>query len=545
MNRQNNSNQQPSTLTTALHILTTLAVALGIRAYLWLKVPHVIMLNEADGMGYISIARNIVENFSISNSIHFPPFYPALIAISSLIVGNYESGARFTSIVAGSCMVVPFYLGCRYLMPARAAFCAALFAAFFGTFVDYDLQPLSQATYTGLIATGVWLGLRYIKIPSRISLAGFAMTSAAIYLTRPEGILFYVANLPIMMYVVYSTEKDLKERLKSWAVLLISFIVPFILYVFSLKRYTGYWSISGKSGVTSIGIDASMKLLPGGKTYGETMAGSAGLSSLIPSFSGFMKTYLTQLGKFTTLVYSTLPHSMLIIALIGIVVIAFNMFRQERSGRMRAVCRNWIFLSPLAMILPVMAFDKIAVTTGYILPFFMVVFGCCAMGLVWLEVMITEWIGKLFLLPENLRRQIPLAVLASALFSAFMLIPFYQSISSDEFRFLSAQQDFLLRQTGHWVGSKTDKKAIIMARWSNIGYYGNRDWTGLVDGSVDEVTEYARRHGVTHIVIDSDAVPRRRPKLASLLDPASTHPGLIPVYVDQQFNTRVVVYQVH
>lgn len=544
MQQQTTTERQPGARLHLLNISLLFACALAIRIYLWQTFPHVIFLHEADGMGYISIARNIIENFSISNATHFPPFYPALIALFTLISGNYDSGARLASIVMGSGMVIPFYLACTYLMPFRAALCAALFAACFGPFVDYSLQPISQATYIGLIAFGVWIGLRCIKSSSLPSLALFGMTSAAIYLTRPEGILFFAINLPILIYAIVSQRPEAAYRLRRSGLLIISFLLPFLGYVLCLKRFTGIWSISGKSGVTSIGVDASMKIVSGGKTYGEMAAGKAGLADLVPSFSAFMTTYLTQLGKFTTVAAASLPLIMFILALVGVAALLYDLFRNERGSRMRALCRYWMFLSPLAMIVPVMAFDKISISTGYILPFFMILFCFSAKGMVWLEWLATEWLGKLCSISADVRRYIPLAVVATVILSWQIYMPLYRWLSSDEFRFMSGQQDFLLRTTGHWFSGNTAKAAKLMARWSNIGYYGERGWVGLADGSISEVTEYARRQGVSYIVIDSDAVPRRRPQLVSLLNPSASHPGLTPVYADQQYDTRVIIYRV-
>jgi 4-amino-4-deoxy-L-arabinose transferase-like glycosyltransferase len=537
--------QTKNNVTSYVHILAALALSLGIRSYLWLKFPHVIMLHEADGIGYISIARAIVENFSLSNSTHFPPFYPALIAVVSLVVGNYETGARVTSILMGSCMVIPFYLACRHLMSARASFCAILFSAFFGSFVDYSLQPLSQSTYSCLIATGVWLGLSAIASPARPTLACFGAVSAAIYLTRPEGVMFYAVNLPVLFYVLISSQPETKERLKNCALLLLSFSVPFIWYTANLKRYTGHWTISGKSAVTSIGIDASLKLLPGGITYADSVSGTAGITSMFSSLSGLMRIYMAQLGKFTVLVYETLPGVMLVIFCLGIILLLCGPFGHGKTEGLRRVCLTWVFLSPLAMIAPVMAFDKIAVSTGYILPFFMIACGCCAKGLECLEGLVQKIGSILDAVPTAVLQRIPLALAACLAISWVTLTPLLRSLASDEFRLISGQQEYLLRQTGHWIRSHTGSSSVIMSRYSNIGYYADRTWAGLVDGSVEEVTDYARQHGVTHIVIDSDTVPRRRPGLKRLLDPASDHPGLAAIHADQQFDTRVVIYRVN
>ena len=532
-------------ITTTLHISIALVVAFGIRAYLWLVFPHVIFLHEADAIGYIGIARNIIENFSISNAIHFPPFYPALIAVSSLVVGNYEAGARWASIVVGAGMVVPLYLACRQLMSSRAAFCAALLAAGFDQFVDYGLQPISQATYSALIALGLWLGLLCVRKPALALLAAFGMTSAAIYLTRPEGILFFVFNFPLLLYVIGKDTKELKGRLTRILVLSAGFLIPFLWYVSFLKHFTGNWSLSGKSGVTSIGVDASLKLLPGGLTYGESMAGTAGISNLVPSVAAFIKTYLTQLGKFALVAYSVLPVIVFVLAATGMALLVSELFRQERATRMKTLCNLVLFLSPLIMLAPVMAFDKISVTPGYILPFFIVVLCCSAKGIDWLESLLVKKIEKLAIIPAVLKKNISLAVIASLLLSWYLFLPVYQRISSDEFQFMTAQQDFLLRQTGHWFLLNTDKNAKLMSRWSNISYYGERGWIALADGSIGEVTTYAKRNGITHIVIDTDSVPRRRPQLINLLDPSIPQAGLTPVYADERFYTRVVIYQVN
>jgi 4-amino-4-deoxy-L-arabinose transferase-like glycosyltransferase len=545
MQDQIKTEQQPNTISTAVYISILFLFACGIRIYLWQHFPHVIFLHEADGMGYISIARNIIDNFSISNATHFPPAYPAVIAVFSLITGNYESGARLASIVMGSGMVVPLYLACTYLMPVRAAFCAALFAACFGPFVDYSLQPISQATYMGLIAFGVWTGLRCVKAASLNSLALFSMTSVAIYLTRPEGILFFAINLPILIYAIFTQYPNSAQRLKYCGLVISSFFLPFLAYIVLLKRITGAWSISGKSGVTTIGVDASMKIVSGGKTYGEVAAGKAGLMDLVPNLSDFITTYLTQFGKFSTVVAASLPGIMFILAVIGCARLVYELFNKQLGDGMKALCLCWIFLSPLVILLPVMAFDKISVSTSYVLPFYMVLFCFSAKGIVWLEKLTLEWCGNLGLLPVKVRRNIPLAVIASLILSWYMYTPIYQWLASDEFQFMARQQNFLLRTTGRWFSSNSDKSAKLMARWSNIGYYGDRAWVGLADGSISEVTEYARQHGVSYIVIDSDAVPRRRPQLVALLNPSQFHPGLEPVYADEQFNTRVIIYRIN
>ena len=321
-------------------------------------------------------------------------------------------------------------------------------------------------------------------------------------------------------------------------------MVPFLWYVICIKRVTGSWSISGKSGLTSMGVDASMKLLPSGLTYGESMAGKAGIANLFPSMLGFLKIYVTQLGKFAMVAYSSLPGIVFIVAAVGLALLVYELCRREPAARLKSVCQFAMFLSPLIMLVPVMAFDKIALATSYILPFFIVLLGCSAKGIVWMEGLLARQVERLISTPTVMKQGLSVAVIAAVILSWHSLAPLYKGLSSEDFKDFSGQQDFLLRQTGHWFLNYTDKTAKIMARWSNIGYYGERRWHGLADGSIDDLIVYARRSGVTHIVIDSDAVPRRRPQLKDLLEPSIPHPGLVPVYAEDRFGTRVVIYLV-
>lgn len=538
LNHSGNHVTRPS----LIHILIVLVLAFGIRIYFLISFPHVITLNEADGIAYISIARNIVENFSISNSIHFPPFYPSLIALFSLITGEYESAARWVSIVMGSGMVVPMYLACRYFMSSRASFCAALVAACFLPFVSFSLQPISQSTYVMMISLSVWFGLRCVRMPSWSSLAAFGVTSAAIYLTRPEGILFFTFNFPMLVFVIYKDSKSLKLRFSCMFALAAGFFMPFLWYVICLKRFTGKWIISGKSGVTSIGVDESLKMLPSGLTFIESLAGTEGIANLFPSFSIFIRVYIAQLGKFSMIAYSALPGIIFILAAIGITLIAYENMRLK--GAVKSVFLFLMFLSPLIMLAPVMAFDKLGLSTCYILPFFCVLICCSAKGAIWLEEMLVRQIEKWASIPSAMKKCMSVSVIATALFSLYSSVSLYKALSSEQFINECRQLDFLLRQTGHVLKNRTDKNAKIMARWSNIGFYGERNLTVLVDGSIDEVTRYAKRNGVTHIVIDSEAVGRVRPQLKDLLEPSIPQAGLLPVYQGDQFCTRVVIYQV-
>lgn len=527
-----------------MQVLFAFFCALVVRIYIWKHFPHVIFQHEADGVGYIGIAREILENGSIGRAVHFPPFYPAVIALCAALSGSYESGARLASVLAGSMAVVPFHLACRYLLSGRGALYAALVAALFGPFIDYAVQPISQATYLCLIAAGVWFGLRLAATVSIRYAAAFGLISAAMYLTRPEGILFFVINVPVLVWCIIRADVALRRKLKVASALCCSFGVPVLLYLFRLRDITGGWTLSGKSAATIIGIDASMRLLPNGKTYAEATAAGTGLATLVPSLSALLTTITGQAARFGLATYALLPGFAMAIAAMGLFLIWAAVPRAGRGERQAAFIGRYLFFSPLLMLLPVFAFDKISLSAGYIFPFFPVFIACFAQGAVWLEEQVAVFVTHRLPLLRGIVRFLPLGAAAVACLMLLSFNQFYSEVSSEEYSFMTGQQDFLLRQTGHWLRANTPSDAGVMARWSNIGFYADRPWTGLADGTIAQVVEYAKRAHMKYIVIDSDAVPRRRPQLNALLFPDTPQPGLTPVYGREDWLTRVVVYRV-
>src|SRR5512141_3116909 len=63
-------------------ILLLFVLAAGFIRYRALPAYPVI---AADGPSYISIAKEILANHTVKSSIHYPPFYPLLIALAGTV----------------------------------------------------------------------------------------------------------------------------------------------------------------------------------------------------------------------------------------------------------------------------------------------------------------------------------------------------------------------------------------------------------------------------------------------------------------------------
>lgn len=531
----------------ALFLIFLFLISLALRLYLLFEFPHVVFLHEADAMGYFAIAKSIIDTWGLGDtSVHFPPFYPFVIAIVSLVTGEIEIAGRLASCLMGALLVVPVYLMGRELYDKRVGFLSAIAVILFSPFVDCSLQPLSQATYVTLLTTGIYLGVVSIKTRSLPLYFLLGLTFSAVYLTRPEGLVpFAFVAITVSIVVLIERSLTIRSKVKTIFLILLGFSITALPYINYLHNQTGMWTISGKSAVTVVGVDASAKLLPEGKTLGEVSLGKVGIGNLFPSPKAFLKTYWGNITKFAGIVPDHFPVIYLSLALSGLLIAVKSIFDVERSLRLTKALQVCILLAFLAAILPVFAFSNLAIAPSYILPIFPLIILWLARGVLGIEDLFFNFMKKLTGIGffEVLKKWSFASTAVILFFSYSSIFPIWNELSSEEFRGFAASQKFFLKDTGFWLKSNASKDSAIMSRWSNMGFYADRKWVYIPDGEIPEVVKYAKEHHVGFIVIDSNAVPRRRPKLAPLLNPAN-YEGLRPVYAREEYWIRVIIYEV-
>jgi len=522
----------------ALWLIFLFFLSLGVKAYLLFEFPHVVFTNEADAMGYFAIAKSIINTWGLGDtSIHFPPFYPFVIAITSLFTGEIEIAGRVVSCIMGSLLAFPVYLVGRELYGKRVGLLSAIVAIFLGTFVDLSLQPLSQMTYILLLITGIYLGIILIKSRSLTLHLLLGLTFGAAYLTRPEGLVpFAVVGMTVSIAALNELSLPIRRRVTSIFLMLLGFSVLALPYINYLHNQTGIWTISGKSSAAVIGTDASARLLPGGKTLGEASRGKVGLGDLFPSPEAFLKTYWGNIARFAAIIPDHFPVKYLILAFFGLLFAIKSIFDAEKSLRKTIVLQIFILLACLAAILPVFAFSGIGMAPSYFLPLFYLIILWFARGVAGVEDLFFNFIKKLtgsgFF--ERIKKWSLLSFSVVFFFSYSSILPVWNEMNSEDFRVYAASDEFFLKDTGKWLKDNTSKDSAIMSRWSNMGFYADRKWVYIPDGEISEVVNYAKEHNVSHIIIDSNAIPRRRPKLGPLLNP-SDFEGLSPVYVREEY----------
>lgn len=528
----------------ALSLIILFFVSLTIRLYLLLEYPHVVSLYEADAIGYFAIAKGIVENWSLGGATHFPPFYPFVIVIVYLFSGDLEIAGRLTSCIMGALLVVPVYFIGKELYDRRVGFLSAAVSVFLGTFVDYSLQSITQTTYLTLLMTAIYTGILSIRHPSMPLFFLLGLISSALYLTRSEGIVAFAHIAAVTSIgILANGGLAIEKKIKAISLMFIGFLILALPYINYLHDQTGKWTISGKAGTTIIGVDASAKLLPGGKTLGEVSRGKVGIGDLFPSPDAFFKTYFGNMTKFARIIPNHFPTVSLFLASAGLFVTIISIVNTEKSLRMLKALQTGILFAGLAVILPVFAFSNLAIAPSYIFPLFPIITLWFARGLVGIEdgffntIIKVTGVGRL----ERLKQWSLAATVAVLFFSYSSLTPTWENLT-DKDRYID--QIFLLKGTGKWLNKNTQEDAVIMSRWSNIGFYADRKWVGLPDGEIGEVIQYAKRQNVRYIIIDSLSIPSRRPKLAPLLLGNPIGYGVRSVYFAQKYEIIVVIYEV-
>ncbi len=528
-------------------VLIVFSLALVPRLYLLFSVPHVVFLHEADAMGYFAISKSILTSLGLgSSSTHFPPFYPLLVAIFTKFTDDMELAGRLVSCVMSAALVVPFYGIARLLGERRTALLSAIAAMLFHGFMEPALVPLSQATYLTMLAVSIWLAMIVVQSWSIPVSAMLGAASASTYLTRPEGILVYAALAAVLLSSLIWRDGTVQRRscLKAIAVSLVVFLLVAFPYVVYLHNWTGSWTISGKSGVTIIGVDASMKLLSDGTTVGEKFAGKTGMGSLFPGIRQFFATYFGNLSKFIPLIPLNFPLPLLAVAIVGgysVLREATRLNVEQRSLRIRQLL---VLLSLVAVNLPVFAFSNLSVGISYILPLFMLLLILFCFGVSFIEDLLLKLLNSSTGFVRLTAVRGILSIAAVSLIGVITLKPVWERNTCEDFRLYSESQYFFLKETGLWIGRNTPDNTKLMTRWSNIPFYAGRPWAPLVDGSIPEVIRYAKSKNVKLLVIDSNAVPYRRPQLEPLLDPSVPHEGLMPVYAQYRYGILVIIYQV-
>ncbi len=181
-------------------------------------------------------------------SVVWSPFYPFMIFLFSFVVRTLETATFAVSLFLGSLVAVPFFFLAKKLFNYQSAYLGSLLVAFFPACVVISAVPLSEATYTFFLLITLLSAWLLISKRSYLHAFLFGILSGICYLTRPEFLVAFAFLL--LVFVIIEMKKQIRKRSQSFVLLLISLIGFLILafpYINFMHSQSGHWILSGKT----------------------------------------------------------------------------------------------------------------------------------------------------------------------------------------------------------------------------------------------------------------------------------------------------------
>jgi 4-amino-4-deoxy-L-arabinose transferase-like glycosyltransferase len=287
----------------AILLLVSLLVRLSLLHYF--QAPLV-----GDAAVYGKIAWGMKSGYGLHWwSVVWPPLYPFMILLFSLVTGSLESAAFAVSLVLGSLIVVPFFFLARKIFDNRSAYLGSLLVVFFPSLVAISATSLSEATYTFFLLLTLLLGWLLITARSVVYAFLFGLLGGICYLTRPEFLVAFV--LLLLVFLLAGMRRKAPTGPRSVALLpicLLGFLILAFPYVNFMHSQTGHWILSGKTShnilkqkAYSRGADYLEQrqafaevldgLTPEGEVKGKVLLGEESILGYVTS-SGFLAGYL-------------------------------------------------------------------------------------------------------------------------------------------------------------------------------------------------------------------------------------------------------------
>ena len=178
-----------------------LVATVALRGY-W-AVHHGAVL-EGNGCEYARIAENLVKHgayvgLSGEPELMFPPLYPILLALGSLVAGSVDGATRLVPFLAGV-LLVPAMVALAWLLYGpRVALGAGVLTALHPVLIDLSGTAFSEGTYLLLMVMGLYCGLRSLDADTLAPTVWCGVVCGLAYLVRPEALLYPVIILAVAL----------------------------------------------------------------------------------------------------------------------------------------------------------------------------------------------------------------------------------------------------------------------------------------------------------------------------------------------------------
>lgn len=507
-------------------VLAWTLAAFAIRLAVLLCFEHVI---SPDGVEYVAHARRLAAG-DVANgmSTYWPPLYPALVALASLVFRDAELAGRLVSVVAGAALVLPAHRLARRWYGRRAALVCASLVALHPLLVYYSTTLLTESTYTLLFTCAVVAGWSALTRASARAYAFAGALFGACYLLKPEAfgfvllLLFMLVARRLMMKTSLRRMKaNLRHSSFFGALALVAGFVaaasPQLLYI---RWRTGEWFLSAKT---------SGHLLQGARRAGGDAA--AAHAGVLPD----ALTALVRLAKAMRFEYEIFN---LIFPTAFVMLVALGLFRR-RWTRARAAREAYLLafvaatLAGYAVTLPNIRF------LAPLVPLLLCWVSKGALELAaWARDTLARFDASAALAARVKRLTAPLVV---ALLAASLAPLFVYLMRGDKWGDYYGQ-----KRAGVWIKEHEGGRAsTVMSTVPVAAFYADgRNVSVGGEDDFDTLLARARVEGARYVVVNERDF-KLMEQLRTLLDARTEHTGL---RLAQEFaeapDQRVLVYEV-
>ncbi|RII25064.1 MAG: glycosyl transferase family 39 [Geobacter sp.] len=479
---------------------------------------------SADGTGYANAGRAFFEtgNPRVFGTV-FPPLYPFLVGLFSLVLHDLESSARTVSVVFNALTIVPLYSLALRFWGRSAAICSSLLFITLPFLHGMSGVDITEPTYTFFAlaaAWAFWSGFDEVRACA-VLLSGGALGIA--YLARPEGFIVAVMFSCILLLLFLMGDTVLRRPRVGLllAVFWCGFLVPALPYMNYLHNETGKWQLSGKTGLNSSIIkeyrgaeapDQHMRLDAKGQEVG---GGDSTLLDLMKDdpdiFWGNVRDNLRALPREFA---NAFPAFLWPFVLLGFAWIPrFAGAETEESGDAANLSLRWhggvvrLMLAAICapLLLYVLYFVQPRGFYAYIPVLLMMAGGGCA----YLDGLVRRFLGT----SSWITVFVPVVFILGCWY-VYKGIPGPKppySYTQDGGRYDDKQVGLRLREI-------LPEKSVIMTRSGRIGFYSQRPYLMPPQGSFAEIVEYAAKHRVDYLIATLQLLSAR-PQLEPLYQP--------------------------
>jgi 4-amino-4-deoxy-L-arabinose transferase-like glycosyltransferase len=540
------------------------ATAFFVRLFL-LRYQYVI---NTDGVYYAVLGKKLVSgDFQGGLSTYWPPLYPLLVGLSSLVFDDLEFAARFVSVIAGTLLIVPLYLLIRRSYDRATATVGASLAVIYPGLTDSSTLAMAEALYALLLATSLLTALSALCDHSPRSSLFTGLLLGAAYLTKPEAIC-YSALLVVFLLGVGLVSKPRRIAASAYDALLILFGVwlvsaPYIVFV---HQRTGRWTISQKI-VANLSIVHSARglldLPPNGgltmmdELYGETYftGSSQGAGAWAGRESGPSPTspaVVVQPGRespgtpighranfpnlfrrsaqalrqaLKEILPEIFPYPFMALAILAL-------FRQPWTKR-RTIQESYL----LSFVAATFVGYSVSVIEGrYLVAILPILISWASRGVIELQDWAIETAGHWGVALTDRVGAIRMAIVAVLVVWLLRSILFPATI--DRWHDLPYEQ----KEAGMWLRQHGVPSPLIIASGPWAAFYAEGRHQFIPTAGRAESLEHAERSGADYLIVDERF--QGNAPLGSLLDPTQAPENLSPVYENHDApGYRVVVYE--